>query len=96
MRRRATATYVSLLLVLLVVATAATFVQYRSLHPCDWLRVDAGRQSQLPEQLLRARLRGLFLLRGVVEPGPVDCLTEWWRVRQRGLPSVEPAGSAAP
>ncbi len=82
--------YAALALFLVLAASIATLVQYGSLHPCTWLRVDASRQSNLPDALVEAQLRGIFLLRGITNPGPSDCVTEWWRVRRRGLPENGP------
>ncbi len=75
----------------LIAASGATLVQYGSLHPCAWLRVDAAQESSLPAPIVETRLRAAFLLRGITDPGPSDCITEWWRVRQRGLPQVDPS-----
>jgi len=66
---------------LLVAAVAATFVRYESLDPCVWLVHDAARQSGLPALAEETRLRAAFLVRGIAEPGPYDCLTAWWRLR---------------
>ena len=89
LRRIGTVVIFSILAV--IAATAATLVQYGSLHPCTWLRVDAAEESRLPAPLVETRLRALFLLRGVTDPGPSDCITEWWRVRRRGLPEIDPS-----
>ncbi len=91
MTLRRLGTFVILLVVFLLAGSVATLVEYGSLHPCSWLRTDASRESELPDALVEARLRAIFLLRGVTNPGATDCVTEWWRVRRRGLPEVDPS-----
>lgn len=86
MRATAIGAYAAIVILLLAAAAAATQIRYGSLHPCDWLQVDAGRQSSLPETIVRTRIRAQFLLRGIVNPGAGDCLSAWWRVRRDGLP----------
>ena len=70
-----------LVLGLLGAAGAATLVRYGSLHPCDWLDRDAAGLSGLPDMLARARVRADFLLEGIAEPTPGDCLTAWWDLK---------------
>jgi hypothetical protein len=65
-------------------ATVATYVRYESLNPCDWLVRDGTSQSGLPALAEEARIRAAFLLRGIAEPGPTDCLEAWWRLRSEG------------
>ena len=84
--RRTVGLYAALVVILVLAGSAATLARYGSLHPCSWLRIDASRESDLPDSLVDARLRAIFLLRGIASPGPSDCITEWWRVRRRGLP----------
>ena len=86
MRLQALAAYAAIAALLLLAAAAATQARYGSFNPCDWLRIDAGRQSGLADPIVRARIKARFLLRGVLTPGPGDCLSEWWRVRRDGLP----------
>lgn len=80
--------YAALAVLLLLAGSAATLAQFGSLHPCVWLRIDAARASDLPDSLVDARLRAIFLLHGIASPGPSDCIAEWWRVRRRGLPDA--------
>ncbi|MHA1563939.1 MAG: hypothetical protein ACTSX7_01390 [Alphaproteobacteria bacterium] len=91
MRLPAIAAYAGIAALLLIAAAVATHTRYDSLHPCDWLRIDAGRQSGLPDAIVRARIQAQFLLRGVIVPGPGECLSAWWRVRRNGLPDEQPA-----
>ena len=77
--------YALLLIGLALAATAATYVRYESLDPCDWMEQDLTRQSGLPLIVVRARLRAEFLLEGITEPSAYDCLSEWWKIRAEGL-----------
>ena len=71
---------------LLVAATVATFVRYESFSPCDWMAQDLEAQTGMPALIVQARIKGHFLLEGITDPDPVDCLLAWWEVRQEGLP----------
>lgn len=86
MRPQALAAYAAIAALLIVAAAAATHARYDSFHPCDWLRIDASLQSGMSQTVVRARIKARFLLRGVITPGPGNCLSEWWRVRRNGLP----------
>ena len=72
----------------LAAAAAATFVRYGSLHPCIWLEADLIEDSILPPVAVRAQIRAAFLIDGVTEPGPLDCLVEWWDWRGEELPDT--------
>lgn len=71
---------------LLAAAGAATYARYESLDPCTWLVQDAARQSGLPPLAEEARIRAGFLVRGIAEPGPYECVEAWWRLRS-GTPA---------
>ena len=71
---------------LLIAAGTATFYKYGSLHPCDWMERDLAEQSALPPVAVQARIAAEFLLDGITEPSPGDCLLRWWDFRQEGLP----------
>ena len=71
---------------LLVAAAGATFFKYGSLHPCDWMERDLAEQSGLPLLAVQARIAAEFLIDGITEPAPSDCLFRWWEFRQDGLP----------
>jgi hypothetical protein len=77
----------TVLVVLLIAACAATYARYGSLSPCDWMERDLAQQSDLPLVALQARIRAEFLLDGVTDPGPQECLFKWWKLRQDGLES---------
>ncbi len=62
----------------LVAAAAATLMRYGSLDPCVWLEKDLIEDSILPAAVVRAQIRAAFLIDGVTDPGPLDCLLEWW------------------
>ncbi len=72
-------------LVLVVLAGAgATYFRYQSLDPCDWMEQDLAAHFDLPAVVVQAKIRAEFLLQGIVEPDPRDCLFEWWRLRRDG------------
>ena len=77
--------YALLLIGLAVAATAATYVRYESLDPCDWMEQDLARQSGLPLIAVRARILLEFGLKGITDPTVYDCLSEWWEIRAEGL-----------
>lgn len=77
----------SLLVVAVLVSLAgagATYLRYRSLDPCVWMEQDLTAYFGLPAAVVQAKIRAEFLLEGIVEPGPKDCLLEWWRLRREG------------
>ena len=67
-------------------ASAATYARYESLHPCDWLERDMTHAMEMPEIVVEARIRAAFLLRGITEPGPSECLTKWWDLKAELVP----------
>ena len=71
---------------LLIAAAAATYVRYQSLHPCDWMEEDLAAQSDLPRVAVELQISAAFLLEGITDPGPGDCLVKWWDWRRAGLP----------
>ena len=72
---------------LLVAAAMATLARYGSLDPCDWMEQDLiERNDLLPPVMVKARIRIGFLLDGITDPGPDDCLVKWWEWRGEGLP----------
>ena len=72
--------------VLVLAATVATYVRYQSLSPCDWMEQDMADESDLPRVVIQARIAASFLLDGITDPTPVECLNAWWRYRVDGLP----------
>ncbi len=78
--------FVLIVIGLAVAATVATYARYGSLSPCDWMEQDMARQTQLPPLVVRARIRAAFLLDGITDPGPSDCLFGWWEFGSEGLP----------
>ena len=73
---------------LLVAATAATYARYQSLHPCDWMEQDMVQTYELPALLIRARIHAAFMLDGVFDPDPGECLLKWWEFKAKGLPEA--------
>ncbi|MFQ6017487.1 MAG: hypothetical protein ACE5KF_04770 [Kiloniellaceae bacterium] len=78
--------FVVLAVGLVVAASIATYARYESFDPCDWLERDMVRQSGLPPLVVHARIRAAFLVRGIAEPGPYDCLKGWWSFKAKELP----------
>ena len=74
---------------LLVVASIATYARYQSLHPCDWMEQDLAAHSSLPRVAVELQISAAFLLEGITNPGPGDCLVKWWDWRREGLPQEE-------
>lgn len=73
--------YIILFVGLSLAASIATFVRYQSLHPCDWMEQDLADQWSVPRIMARAKIRAEFLLDGVADPGPSQCLFGWWEMR---------------
>ncbi|MDJ0949118.1 MAG: hypothetical protein QNJ94_09370 [Alphaproteobacteria bacterium] len=69
-----------------VAASVVTFVRYESFSPCVWMEQDLAEQSGLPVLVVQSRIRAGFLIEGVVDPDPYDCVLAWWRFRAEGLP----------
>jgi hypothetical protein len=77
--------YALLLIGLAAAAAVATYARYESLDPCDWMEQDLAQQSSLPLIVVRARIRAEFLIEGITDPTPYDCVSEWWKIRAEGL-----------
>ena len=73
--------------VLIGAAAVATYVQYRSFDPCDWLIHDMATDSDLPHVVTEARMRADFLVDGITDPNAEDCIVKWWKFRQDGTPA---------
>lgn len=73
------------LLVLTGAAAASTYWRYESLDPCEWMARDLIQESELPEMVVRSRIQLEFLLEGVTDPDPGQCLFKWWALRRDGL-----------
>jgi len=76
---------VVLVAVLAGAAMGATYWRYQSLDPCDWMTRDLVKASDLPELVVIAKIRAEFLLEGVTDPDPGQCLFKWWALRRDGL-----------
>jgi len=76
--------YVVIALALAVAASVATYARYRSLIPCDWLESDMMRETGLPRLVAQARISAAFLLDGITEPDPGQCLRAWWELKAEG------------
>ena len=80
--------YLIIFCALMIAAVAATYARYQSLHPCDWMQQNMVQTYDLPALLIRARIRAAFLLDGVFDPTPGDCLLKWWEFKAEGLPEA--------
>ncbi len=69
-------------------AAASTYWRYESLDPCEWMARDLIQASELPELVVRSRIQLEFLLEGVTDPDPGQCLFKWWALRRDGLGQV--------
>lgn len=69
------------IVVLIAAAAAATYSRYESFHPCDWMEQDLADSSGLPRLVMRGQIRAEFVLKGITEPGPADCVLAWWDYR---------------
>ncbi len=78
--------FVLIVIGLAIAATIATYARYESLDPCDWMERDMARQTELPLLVVRARIGAAFLIDGITDPGPYDCIMAWWEFRADGLP----------
>jgi hypothetical protein len=79
-------TTIAVIALLAIAASAATYVRYRSFNPCDWMARDLANESHQPGSVIEARIRAAFLLNGIVNPSPVDCIQAWWKFRADDLP----------
>jgi hypothetical protein len=71
-------------LLLLVAAAVATYARYQSFSPCDWMEHDLVARTGQPLLVAQASIRASFLMQGIVDPSPQQCLVEWWRQRRNG------------
>jgi hypothetical protein len=76
-----------------IAAAIATWSRYESFDPCVWMEQDAARESRLPRAVVRAKIRGEFLLRGIGNPDSYQCLQAWWKFRADNLPDESSRGS---
>ncbi len=73
-----------LVIVLTLAGSAATYARYESLSPCDWMAQDLTRQSDMPLIVSESRVRANFLIQGITEPKPYQCVLAWWKFRADG------------
>jgi len=74
------------LMAVALAAAVATWSRYESFDPCVWMEQDLAKQSSLPRPVIGARIQAEFLLRGIGNPGPYQCLQAWWKFRADNLP----------
>ena len=85
--------YLIVLVLLAGAAVSATWVRYNSFDPCVWMEQDMIADSSLPALIVTARIKAAFLLDGVTEPTPKQCLYAWWQHR---FEDAKAASNAAP
>jgi hypothetical protein len=73
-----------LVTVLTLAGSAATYARYESLSPCDWMAQDLTRQTDMPLIVSQSRVRANFLIQGITEPNPYECVLAWWKFRAEG------------
>lgn len=78
--------YAIIAVVAVIAAAVATFVRYESFDPCVWMEKDLTGESGLPQLIVKGQIRADFLLKGITDPGPYECVKAWWRFRADGLP----------
>ena len=74
---------------LLAAASIATWLRYDSLNPCDWMEQDRAERSGLPLLVVQAEIAARFLLDGITDPQPLDCLPAWWEQRAEEIPETQ-------
>lgn len=73
---------------IVVAATAATYVRYRSFDPCEWIARDMADRTAIPVIVWQSRIRADFLLQGITDPSASDCVVAWWKERANGVTKV--------
>lgn len=72
------------LAIVAVIASGATFVRYGNFDACEWIAQDMADRTSLPIAIWRGRVKAQFLLQGVTDPDPGDCVLAWWEERADG------------
>jgi len=81
--------FVFLIVALVAAESVATLVRYGSLQPCDWLDHDTAQEAGLPRLVAQAQVRAAFLLEGITNPTPGECLTAWWDLKANGAAAAK-------
>ncbi len=80
-----------IVVVLVIAGSIATYVRYESFNPCDWMEQDLTAQSALPRIVVQGRIKAEFLIEGITDPTPSQCVQAWWKFRRDGaLEAVAP------
>lgn len=74
-------TFMGAALALLFAASTATYIQYQSFDPCNWMEQDLASDGRLSRLAAKARVRGQFLVQGITDPGAGQCVMAWWEFR---------------
>ena len=59
---------------ILLFGVGATYQRYESFNPCDWMEQDLVAQSGLPILVVHGQVKAKFLLQGVIDPNPYQCI----------------------
>ncbi len=77
-------TAVIIIVGILLFGAAATYHRYESFDPCDWMEQDLAVQSGLPLLVVQGQVKAKFLLEGVIDPNPYQCIKAWWQLKANG------------
>ncbi len=83
-------TAVIIIVGILLFGAAATYHRYESFNPCDWMEQDTAQHTGLPNLVVKAQIKAKFLLLGVVDPNPYQCIKMWWQLKAGGELRSEP------
>ena len=73
-----------IIVVILLFGVGATYHRYHSFNPCDWMEQDLIVQSGLPKLIVQSQIHAKFLLQGIVDPNPYECVKLWWQLKAEG------------
>jgi len=69
---------------ILLFGAGATYHRYGSFSPCVWLEHDLVKQSKLPKLVVKSQIHAKFLLMGITDPRPYECVKMWWKLKADG------------
>jgi len=62
-------------------ASVATYFRYHSFDPCNWMAQDIARHTGVSVILTETKVKADFLMRGITQPDPTECVLAWWKER---------------
>lgn len=77
--------FLTAVLMIAILAVGATWFRFQSFDPCIWMEQELAEKSDLPRIVIKARIKAEFLLEGISEPTPPQCVVAWWRFRMDGV-----------